>query len=290
MATWDRYKIVNETSFEVRVRTGTVWQPRYYCDDNSFQALPDEVKPYLKKAPVCNFDVTPIVQFLGQSFAWDISESQSPTTTLASFDVAFGSAPGTTDLPGQDWAIDPQSGTVTPTALGTYVFQATVTDQLGVTSQTASVEVRVVENAARVYIGTTTGGVYVLDSGGVPTASNSGLSGDHLKLRAIRLHPATAQNQPANQHVWIATANGLAVSTDGAATWTTIAKADLGTPENASADSPAPVTAGLDQIDISFDPLDERRVYVLRTTSTRTWLYYSDDYGTTWSNEQMSGS
>lgn len=286
MATWDRYKNTKSTALEVQVQIGGVWKVRFYCDDNSFQALPDNLKPYLRKAPVCKLAVSPIVCLLGESVSWDVSESVSPSNSLDSFNVWFNGSP--TDLTAQDWSSDPKSGTVTYDAVGSYIIEANVTDQLGVVSQTASVEVQVVAGPAnRAYIGTTDAGVFILDPGGSPTAANSGLSSGHLNLRSLRLHPAYTSLPQAQQHLWACTEDGLAYSTDGAGTWTAIAKSALGTPENAAGDSPAPATADLDQIDLWFDPQDVGRVYVLRTTATRAWLYVTDDYGATWVNEQI---
>ena len=63
-------------------------------------------------------------------------------------------------------------------------------------------------------------------------------------------------------------ADGISYSTNGGVNWANISKATLGTPENAAGDDPAPVTADLDQIDLSFDPQDSRRLYLLRTTAS----------------------
>lgn len=288
MATWDRYKTL-ETSFEVRVYKGLVFKPRFYCDDAPFAADPDESKPYLRKAPVAKLDVTPRVQFVNQNFTWDISASRSPTSTINTFSVFFNGSP--TDLVDQDWSSDPKSGTMAYDAVGEYVVEAYVEDILGVRSQTNSIMVKVIEDAERAYIGTTDSGVFVLEPGSDPVAANNGLSGDHLKLRALHMHPAYRDLPADQQHIWIATAAGLAYSTDGAQSWTTIAKGVLGTPENAAGDDPAPATSALDQIDLAFDPVDVKRVYVHRTKNTapkRVWLYWTNDYGTNFSNEQVS--
>lgn len=270
------------------MQIGGVWKPRFYCDDDSFTALPDSVKPYLRKAPVCKLAVDPLVCLLGESVSWDVGESSSPSSTLDSFNVWFNGNP--TDLTSQDWGVDPDSGSVTYDAVGSYVIEANVTDQLGVVSQTASVEVQVIDGPTdfnRAYIGTTDSGLFTLDPGGSPTAANSGLSSGHLNFRSVRLHPAYANLANTQRHLWACTEDGLAYTTNGATIWSTIAKSALGTPENAAADSPPPATADLDQIDIWFDEQDVSRVYVLRTTATRAWLYYTTDYGTTWSNEQI---
>jgi len=280
MATWDRYtdKI---TSFETRSYIGPAFYIRSFCDDPSGTT-------YLSKPPVCKLSLSPSVQFASTNIAWDISNSRSATGTIDTFDIEWNGTTNIGDLSAQDWSTDPTSGNVQYTGTGTYTATATVTDTLGKESSPAKVTVTIVTREQRVYIGTSDAGVFILTPTTGPTAANAGLTGDDLKLRTLRAHPAHADQQTERQHIWIATAAGLAYSVDGATTWTLIPAADLGTPENAAADDPAPATGDLDQIDLWFDPQDDRRVYVLRTTATRTWLYYTDDYGGTWSNEQVS--
>lgn len=282
MATWDRYanKI---TSFETRSYIGPAFYIRSFCDDPTGTT-------YESKPPVCKLKLTPVVQFAETNIAWDISGSRSATGTIDTFDIEWGGDTDVGDLSDQDWSSDPKTGNVQYDDVGTWTATATVTDTLGKVSAPAKVTVTIVTREQRVYIGGTTGGVYILTPTAGPTAANNGLTGNDLLLRTLRAHPAYAGQQTERQHLWIATAAGLAYSTDGAASWTTIPAADLGAPENAAGDDPAPATGDLDQIDICFDPQDDRRVYVLRTTATRAWLYYTDDYGATWSNEQVGVS
>jgi len=284
VATWDRYRNQNSTGLEIRTRTGSVFTGRSYCDDASIGA----VGVYTTKAPVCKLSLIPVVQFVNTDIAWDISDSASATSTIDTFDITWGGTTDIGDLADQAWASDPKTGNVQYTTLGTYTVTASVTDVLGQTSYEVKITVQIVEKEQRVYIGTTDSGVFVMTTTTDPTASNSGLSGTQLNIRALRLHPAYRDLPAGQQHVWIATQDGVSYSTDGAATWTNISKATLGTPTNSAGDDPAPATADLDQIDIAFDPQDADRVYVLRTTATRAWLYKSDDYGATWTNTQVS--
>ena len=179
---------------------------------------------------------------------------------------------------------------MTYNAVGTYTVEAFVTDLLGTESQHCISTIEIVETEERAYVGSTDLGVFVMIDGATPVASNTGLSGDQLKLRALRLHPAYADLTGDQQHVWAATKDGVSYSTDGAANWVNISKATLGEPVNTVADSPAPVTADLDQLDICFCPQDQRRVYLYRFTVTpkRVWEYVSDDYGLTWGNTQVT--
>jgi Neuraminidase (sialidase) len=104
------------------------------------------------------------------------------------------------------------------------------------------------------------------------------------------MHPAYKHLPTGQQHLWATTEDGVAYTTDGAANWTVISEATLGTPVNDAGDSPAPTAANLENIDLAFCPQDPRRVYVLRTWASpkRTWLYKTDDYGATWVNAQVN--
>lgn len=281
MTTWDRFT-KPETSLEVRAKIAKPFYVRSFCDDPNGTV-------YGTKAPVCKLTLTPTTQFNNTNIAWDISDSASATGTINTFDITWG---GTTDignLSAQDWSTDPLTGNVQFTTAGTYTVTATVTDTLGNKSAPCEIEVEIVASTTtdRLYVGTTDAGCFVVTASGV-TQSIGSLSGDDLKFRSLRLHPAY-KNLPSTQHhLWAATKNGVAYSFDGATTWSTISKATLGTPTNDAGDGPAPATADLDQIDIAFDPQNKDAIYLLRTTATRAWVYYSIDYGATWSNAQLS--
>jgi len=282
---FERYK-TNTTSFETEVLIGKVFYIRSYCDDTSGTT-------YITKAPVCKLKMTPVVQFADTNIAWDISNSISATGTIDTFDIAWGGPVNLADLSGQSWAADPKTGNIQYTALGTYTVTASVTDTLGAKSKEQKIEIRIIPatgfvNLQRAYISTIDGGVFVLKPGGVdPTASNTGLTSNHINIRSIRMHPAYKSLPPNQQHIWAATQDGVAYTVDGAANWTVISEATLGTPTNTAADGTPPTATDPDNIDIAFDPQDARRVYLLRTTATRCWLYVTDDYGATWSNTQI---
>jgi hypothetical protein len=263
--------------------TGAIFYPRSYCDDPSL----GPVGIYIAKAPVCKLKMTPPVAFVSGSISWDISQSMSATGTISTYTIDFGGG-GVSNITGASWA-GAKTGTIAYNATGTYTVDAFVTDLLSKESKHCKQTIEIVVPVERLYIGTTDLGVFVMNNGGTPAASNGGLSGNQLKLRAIRLNPYYKDLPAAQQHVWIATKDGVSYSTDGAATWTNISETILGTPVNDAADSPAPTAADLDNIDIAFDPQDSRRVYLLRTTTTpeRTWLYLSTDYGASWSSAQV---
>lgn len=283
MATWDRYKNTNPTGLEIRVRSGGTFHPRSYCDDPTL----GPVGIYVAKEPVCKLSMTPNPQFSNTNIAWDISDSVSSTGTIDTFDIAWGGTTDIGDLADQAWASDPKTGNVQYTTPGTYTVTATVTDLLGKTSKEAKLTVTIIELEATAYIGTTDGGLFTLTPTAGPTAANTGLSGDQLKFRAVHIHPAYKDLASNQIHLWACTADGVSYSADGGGSWTNISKATLGAPENAAGDDPAPATADLDQIDIAFDPQDVNRVYLRRGTATRTWLYWTEDYGANWDNESV---
>jgi hypothetical protein len=284
MAVWDQYTGLI-AGFESRLQTGATFTPRSYCDDPTI----GPVGIYVNKEPAAKLLLTPLVQFINTNIAWDISQSVSTTSTIDTYDITFGGG-GASDLSAQSWA-GAKTGNVQYTTAGTYTVTATVTDVLGSVSKDAKQVVTIEpNNFQRVYIGTSDGGMYILTPAAGPTAANTGLTGNSTNFRAMRMHPAYKDLPTGNQHLWAATEDGVAYTTDGGDNWTEITEATLGTPTNDAADSPAPAAADPDNIDIAFDPQDINRVYLLRTTTSpnnRAWLYVSSDYGTTWSNTQV---
>lgn len=290
MATWERYRSANQTGFETVLYSGQIFTPRSYCDDPTL----GPVGIYVAKAPVCKLLITPTVQFANVNVAWDISQSSSATSTIDTFDIAFGGG-GPSDLSSQDWSSDPKTGNVQYTSTGRRTITASVTDLLGAQSNECKITIDIVDYVSlqRLYIGvtgTSNPGCYILTPSGGPTQANTGLTGNHPNFRMLKIHPAYRDLPVGQQHLWAATEDGVAYTTDGATSWTVIGKASLGTPANNAGDSPAPAATDLELVDLAFDPQDPRRVYVVgRTTATpRTWLYVTDDYGANWSNYQVS--
>ena len=289
MAIWDRYKQAT-TGLETKAFLGDIFTIRSYCDDPLGGV-------FVSKEPVCKLLVTPFSVFINTDFGWDISDSISSTGTIDTFDIDYDGATSGGDISAGDWAVDPLSGTNQYTAKGHFTIVASVTDTLGNKSKEVRIPIHaidgtseIVESLQRVYLSTTDDGCWTMTPTDAPAASNTGLSGDDLKFRDMRLSPYTADDENTKHLLLAATKNGLAYTVDGAANWDTISKATLGTPKNTVGDSPAPVTTDLDQIGVSFDPQSALRWYVLRTTATRTWIYWSDNPRVTWDNEQVIGA
>lgn len=285
MATWDRY-LNKETGFEIKAYVGANFQPRFYCDDSSGGV-------YTTKAPAARLKMTPVVQFINTNIAWDVSESVSASGTIDTWDLNFGGG-GATNLTAQDWAVDPKTGNVQYTTVGTYTASLTMTDTGGNVSQSAKLTINIVDTIgfAKAYITTSDTGVFTYTAGGSPATANTGVSGGDLNHSSGKLNPHFSTLGAAQHHHWAVSDNGLVYSTDGRATNNTISKATMGNPTNTAGDVSPPTTSDLDEIAVAFDPQDQRRVYVLRLTDStwnasndpRAFLYWTDDYGTTWTS------
>lgn len=288
MATWDRYKS-KKTGLEIKAYTGKIFTPRGYCCDSS--------SVYVTKAPVAVLKLTPTVQFVSTNIAWDVTQSYSPTGTVDTFDLTFGGG-GASDLTGQDWSTDPKTGNVQYTSTGTYTVTLYVTDTLGNRSQAAKIMVNVVSLLEAVAYIAAANGIYRYLAGGSVTrvlSSTYILSG--------RLNPHYAHLPQAQHHYWAGTnqipgPSGVGVySFDGGTTWADlgVTAARFGSPANTAGDSPAPTSSDLDLVAFDFDPQDPKRLYALMVTNStwnasydpRAWLFWSDDYGETFSNVQI---
>jgi hypothetical protein len=292
LATWDRYKS-NTTGLEIIVQKGGRFVPRFYCDDTTGTV-------YTTKAPVAVLKLTPTSQFTNTNIAWDVSASVSATGTIDTFDLTFGGG-GASDLTGQDWAVNPKTGNVQYTSTGQFTVTLTVTDTLGNVSQPARQIVTISDDGdedlessgtSKIYIATADTGIFTYQTGDAPATANTGLSGGDLNVNAGRLHPAYVWLPSTQHHYWFVCDTGVIYSTDGASTWTKISKTDLGDPTNTAGDASPPDTDDLDEISLAFDTQNKRRVYVLRVTNSawnasnvaRAFLYWTDDYGSTWTS------
>jgi hypothetical protein len=285
LAVWDRYKTAT-TGLEIVVQLGKRFTPRFYCDDPTGGV-------YVTKAPIAVLKLTPTNQFINTNIAWDVSQSVSATGTIDTFDLTFGGG-GASDLTGQDWSVDPKTGNVQYTTVGEYTVTLYVTDTGGNRSQAAKKTVNIVDiqGISKVYIATSDTGMFTYLPGGSPTTANTGLSGGDLNINSGVLNPNYVHLSVSQHHYWFGCDTGVIYSTNGCSTYTKITKATLGDPTNTAGDASPPDTDDLDEIAIAFDPQDIRRVYLLRMTDAtwnasndpRAFLYWTDDYGVTWSS------
>ena len=285
MTVWDRYK-TNTTGFEVIAKKGGRWLVRGYCDDPTGGV-------FTTKAPVAKVILTPVVQFINTNIAWDVSQSDSATGTIDTFDLTFGGG-GATDLTGQDWSVDPKTGNVQYTTVGQYTVTLYATDTTSERSQAATQQVFIVDiqSINRQYTATDDTGLFAYAPGGTPTAVMTNLSGGDIQFNSGKLNPHFAHLAITAHHWWGATTNGISYTVDGGTTGIAITNATLGDPTNTASDGTPPETADLDNLAVEFDPQDPRRVYLLRATDStwngsndpRVFLYWTDDYGATWTS------
>ena len=274
---WDNDK---EMGFELEIWSGKTVYPRTFCDDDNI----GPIGIYIDKSPTCKLLMTPTVVPLGSSIAWDVGQSRSATGTIELFDLSFGGPTDTGDISNGDFILGPKTGNVVYQSLGIWVAELVLTDLLNNASQPCKQDIEVVEATVSLkngFVGTDGGGVFLVSPNGTTTPINNGLTGGHLNVRALKIHPQYGD-------VWGATADGIIYTSDNGQNWTVLNKIDLGDPLNTAGDNPAPVTADLDQRDIAFDPLNLDTVVAVRTTTTRAWLYISTDYGVTWVNSQIN--
>ena len=278
MATWDRYT-GKTTGLKLQVLKEGNFQSRSYCDDV------DATDVYTSKPPAAFLTMAPMVQFVNVNVTWSVAQSRHPTGTIDTYDVDFGDGI-ISAVSGAAWS-GAKTGTVQYTVPGYWTASATVTDTLGIISAPAKVQVQIVEDLDGLgyfYTGTTDAGAFIVDSTGA-TAINTGLTGDWLKLRALKLHPMFRSVAQGLQHLWIATAAGVAYSDDGGTSWNLITLAAMGNPT----DNDGEVAADLDVIDIAFNPLDWKTIAVYRAASGGPiWVYVTTDYGTTWLNYRVT--
>jgi hypothetical protein len=276
MATWDRYT-GKTTGFKLQVLKEGNFTSRSYCDDV------DATDVYTSKPPVAMLTMTPIVQFVNTNVTWDVSDSRHPTGTIDTYDLNFGDGV-LAEITGASWA-GAKSGTVQYTVPGFWNAALSVTDTLGITSAVAVVQVQIIEFAPGIfYTGTTDAGAFLTDVNGDAAAINTGLTGDWLKIRSLRMTPIFRYLPQTQQHLWIATAAGVAYSANGGTSWTLITLAAMGEPNGATTET----SADLDCIDIAFNPADWKTVAAYRAVSGGgIWVYITADYGTTWNNYKV---
>lgn len=275
---WERYTS-KQTGFQTRVSRGNIFRPMFWCDCGTGM-VPTY---YATKPPVAKLIMTPTVQFINTNIAWDVSNSEAPNGTVDTFTLKFGGATDIGDQTNIDFTVPAnRTGNVQYTTLGTYQATLTVKDTTGAQSFEVSKTIFIVEANVATYLGTSSDGAFRQLPGGAFTQQNTGLTSN--ALNSLTFNENTSGYPQSAQHVFATNANGIAISTDGASTWTETLKAALPDPANSAGDGTPPVTADLTELALMADPVDPNRLYLLRYTATRIWLFWSGDYGLTWNS------
>jgi len=231
------------------------------------------------KEPVAVISVTPTTICVNDSITYDGTSSFDPDGAITGYSWVFGD--GGSSLAG--------SGTHQYTTAGTYTVTLTVTDGTGLQG---SASAQVVVNApaiGEIFLGHELAGPYYQEFSSCSDANwqsrATGLTGNWLNIRDLKLNPFKRFKRVGAREIWIATQAGVAYSTNDMVTWTQITT--MNTPRNPARDSPAPALTDLDWYCIAFNPMYEDEVYVLAGTATRAWVYWTGDGGTTWDNWQV---
>lgn len=241
--------------------------------------------------------ITPDIQCTGvNNITFNLDNSYVPLGTIATWTIAYGD--GATDGPPP--AFPPGNLFHGYAAAGTYDVRVTVTDTLGNTGSYTA-QVLIVDCAADsvlaeyMYLISQTTGPWLRDMNpavGVPTwvQHATGLAGNWLLGRDIKVDPHRRHLPVAARHVWIATQGGVAKSTDNMVNWTQL-YSFMNDPRDTAADIPPPVKANLDWVTVTFNPLVRDEVYILAhdpVAPVRSFVYFTYDGGVTWDNWEVT--
>jgi len=261
--------VATKLAGEMEVLLGPVVSPRFFC------CTAGNVVGVTKE-PVAVIDISPTVICVNDSIAYDGTNSFDPDGAIVGYSWNFGD--GGSSIAG--------SGNHQYTTTGTFTVTLVVTDGTGLQGS-ASAQVVVNESLLTdIFIGHKSAGVWYLCynscSGGTWVSKNTGLTGNWLNVRDMKLAPFTKYDPV--RHIWIATQAGVAKSENEGSSWTQFT---MPTPENDVGDDPPPVVGDLDWYCIAFNPAYQDEVYILAGTATRVWVYWTADYGDSWSNWQV---
>lgn len=260
----------SRAAFEARVVLGPIVSPRFFCCTAGNEAG-------VVKDPVAIINLSQTTICLNDSITYDGRSSYDPDGTVTSYYWTFGD--GTTS--------SAANGTHQYLALGTFTITLTVTDGTGLQGS-AYGQVNVIDCTNppwfEIYLGHRSAGPYHFSTAGVWTSRSTGLTGQWLNIRCLRMNPFKKYGMFGSREIWIATQAGVAYSIDDMATWNQVT---MPNPRNTAGDFPAPQVSQLDWYCISFNPMYDNEIYILAGTATRTWVYWTEDSSSTWDSWQV---
>ena len=269
-----RLQEATKVAADMEVVLGPIVSPRFFCCTAG-------TVTGVTKEPVAVIDISPTVICVNDSITYDGRSSYDPDGTVTNRSWTFGDG-GSSVAP---------NGVYQYTSAGTYTVTLVVTDGDGFQGS-ASAQVVVNSPMARcMFLGHEAAGPYYQEFSSCSDSSwisrATGLSGNWLNIRDLKLNPFKRYGPVGTAEVWIATQAGVACSIDDMVTWTQVTMPD---PRNTAGDSPAPTLASLDWYCIAFNPMYADEIYILAGTATRAWVYWTEDGGTTWDNWQVTTS
>lgn len=256
-------KLKQATAWRFYSKLGPRFTPRFFCCDD-----PNAMGLSAGKEPVAVIELDPNPCLVGDSVAFDGTASYDPDGSVASYAWTF---PG-----GTPSSSTSDSGSVSWAAAGEYEVSLVVTDGTGLKSSPARRVVQVYEPQGEYYLATENGVYYTGDGGQNWTALNTGLSGDALKVKDIKVDPATRHLPAAYRVLWIATEAGVYVSPNGGGFWAEKSPASV---PNTWSDSTAPAVGDLifRRLLFSGDTLFAIATWLNGSSEERSWLFYSID-------------
>jgi len=259
-------KLKAATAWRFDSQLGPVFTPRFFCcDDPNSLGISDG------KEPVAVLSLTPNPALVGDSVAFDGTDSYDPDGTVT--DYAWTFASGTPASSAAD------SGNVSWAAAGEYEVTLIVTDGTGLKSTPARTVMVVREPAGGLFIGADDGVWYSNDGGQSWTARNTGLTAYDQIVNDLKIDPATQNLIDDSKSLWIATDGGIFASNDGGQNWTAKQPQSV---SNTWGDSPAPTVDELAFTRLLFTATG--RLFAIANWTNgdgaeRSWLYFSDDAG-----------
>ena len=258
-------------AFEAKITLGPVVSPRFFCCTAGNETG-------VVKEPVAIINISPVTLCVNDSITYDGTASYDPDGAVTTYAWTFGDA-GTSAA---------ASGAHQYTAVGVYTVTLTVTDGTGLQGS-AYGQVTVIDCTVppwfEIYAGHKAAGPYYFSTAGAWSSKATGLTGNWLNIRCMRMNPFKKYGALGSREVWVATQAGVAYSIDDMATWTQLT---MDNPRNTEGAFPAPQVSQLDWYTIAFNPMYENEVYILAGTATRAWVYWTEDGRTTWDNWQVT--
>lgn len=257
-------KLKGATSWRFSGTLGPVFTPRFFCCDD-----PNAMGISEGKEPVAVLSLSPNPCFVGDTVAFDGTDSYDPDGSITAYAFTFPS--------GSPASSTSSSGSVSWAAAGDYEVTLIVTDGTGLKSSPAREIMQVRDAAGEYYIATENGVYFTADGGQNWTAKNTGLSGAALNVNDIKLDPATRTLPAASRTLWIATDDGTYVSIDGGDSWTENKPASV---SNTWGDATAPTVDDLEFMSLQF--WYERLYAIANWTNAggdeRSWIFYTDNH------------
>lgn len=256
-------KLKGATAWRFNSQLGPVFTPRFFCCTD-----PNDLGISDGKAPVAVMELTPNPCLVGDTVAFDGTDSYDPDGAVVSYAWTFeGGAPASSAL---------SNGNVSWAAAGEYVVTLVVTDGTGVKSSPARAVMVVKEPGNKYFVATSNGVWYTADGGQNWEQKNNGLPYDALDVNDLKIDPATQNLDDDNKTIWIATDGGIYVSNDGADNWALKNPQSVG---NDWSDDPAPTVDALEFKALLF--VGNRLFAIANWQNTggeeRSWLFYTDD-------------